>query len=98
MPEVRGQAKRDTALRFQRRQRLRERRIHEIVKRLFGRGRRLLRRRLRLPLKALIYFGAAVRASHFALEVASPSAAEAIRPLSIIPWIISGVALLWIAS
>jgi len=48
LPEVRGQAQRDTALGFQRWKRLRERRVWEVIQRFFRR--RLLRRRLCLPL------------------------------------------------
>jgi len=53
LPEVRVQAQRDTAFRFQRREWFREQLVGKIIRRILERRRRLLRWRMRLPLSQL---------------------------------------------
>jgi hypothetical protein len=50
LSEMRWEAQRDSAFGFQRREWLRERRVHKIIRRILERRRQLLRRRLHLPL------------------------------------------------
>ena len=95
MPEVRGEEERDSAFGVQCGEWGEQRRFDQVIGRFLGRRRQLLRWRVRLQ---LIYFGAGVRASHFAFDSASPRLAEAARPASIICWIIPELALLWTAS